>query len=84
MSPFASLGVADEAFALVGEGDDAGRQPLAFLIGDDLDLSPLHDRDNGIGGAEVDADDFCHRDAFNLNLCQIWGFGRRFQASWRP
>ena len=33
--------VADEAVALVGEGDDAGRQPVAFLVGDDLDLARL-------------------------------------------
>ena len=55
--------VADEAFALVGEGDDAGRQAVAFLVGDDLDLAAFHDRDDRVGGAQVDADDFfsfCH------------------------
>ena len=35
---------------------------MPFLVGDDLDLAPFHDRDDGVGGAEVDADDFffCH------------------------
>ncbi len=50
--------VADEAVALVGERDDAGRQAIAFLVGDDLDLAAFHDGDDGVRGAEVDADDF--------------------------
>ena len=50
--------VADQDVALVGEGDDAGREAVAFLIGDDLDFAAFHDGDDGIGRAEVDADDF--------------------------
>ena len=55
--------VADQPVALVGEGDDAGRQPVAFLVGDDLDLAPFHDGHDGVGRSQVDADDFfafCH------------------------
>ena len=54
-------GVADQPIALVGEGDDAGGQAMPFLVGDHLDLAPLHDRDDGVGGAEIDADDFFFR-----------------------
>ena len=50
--------IADEPVALVGERDDARRQPVAFLVGDDLDLAAFHDGDDRVRGAEVDADDF--------------------------
>ena len=50
--------VADQAVALVGEGDDAGRQAIAFLVGDDLDLAAFHDGHDRVGRAQVDADDF--------------------------
>ena len=33
--------VADQHVALVGERDDAGRQPVAFLVGNDLGLARL-------------------------------------------
>ncbi len=56
MSPFSRLGdflpfgrVADEAIAIVGECDHAGGEPIAFLIGDDLDLAPFHDGNTGVG-----------------------------------
>ena len=43
--------IADEPVALVGERHDAGGQPVAFLVGDDLDLAAFHDRDDGVGRA---------------------------------
>ena len=54
--------VADQPIALVGEGHHAGRQAVAFLIGDDLDLAAFHDRHDRVRRAQVDADDFffCH------------------------
>ena len=39
-----------------------GVRRLPFLVGDDLDLAAFHDGDDGVGRAQVDADDFffCH------------------------
>ena len=53
-------GLADQALAVRGEGDDGGRGARAFRILDDLGGRALHDRDAGIGGAQVDADYFSH------------------------
>ena len=44
--------------ALVGERDDAGRQAVAFLIGDDLHLAAFHDGHDRVRRTQVDADDF--------------------------
>src|SRR5205823_2934398 len=54
--------VAHQPVALVRERHHARRQPVAFLVGNNLDLIPLHDRHHRVGGAEVDPDDFffCH------------------------
>ena len=52
--------LADEALAVVREGDDGGRGARAFRILDDLRLRAFHDGDAGVGGAEVDADNFTH------------------------
>ena len=49
--------ISHEHISLVGEGDDAGCQAIAFEVGDDLRLTPLHDRDHGVGGPQVDSDD---------------------------
>ena len=57
--------LADEHFALVGERDDARREPVAFGVRDDLRLFAFHDGDDRVGRAQVDADDFfasCHCD----------------------
>ena len=53
-------GLADQALAVGGEGDDGGGGAGAFRILDDLGGRALHDRDAGIGGAQVDADYFSH------------------------
>ncbi len=47
---------------LVGEGDDRGRRACALRILDHPCLAAIHDGDAGIGGAEVDPDDFRHAD----------------------
>ena len=53
-------GLADQPFAVAGEGDDGGGGARAFRILDDLGGRALHDRDARIGRAEVDADHFSH------------------------
>ena len=50
--------LADEDIALVGERDDARRQPIAFRVGDDLRFFAFHHGDDRVGRAQVDADDF--------------------------
>ena len=53
-------GLADQALAVVGEGDDRRRGARALGILDDFRGRSLHDRDAGVGGPEVDADNFSH------------------------
>ena len=50
----------DQPLAGLGERDDRRRQPPAFRIGDDDGLAAFHDGDDGVGRAQVDADDFAH------------------------
>ncbi len=51
----------DEAFALVGEGDDRGRDSVAAGVDENLGLVALHDADHAVGRAQVDADDLGHK-----------------------
>ena len=53
--------VADEAVAFVGEGHHAGRQAVAFLVGDHFDFVAFHHGHDGVGRPQVDADDFFFR-----------------------
>ena len=53
-------GLTDEDVAVLGERDDGGRGARAFRVGDDDGLACFQDGHAGIGGAEVDADDFTH------------------------
>src|SRR5262249_28178232 len=71
--------VADEAVALVGEGDDAGRQPVTLLVGDDLHLAAFHDGHHRVRRAEVDPDNrftLCHRYAPFWTTTHRTGAGR--------
>jgi hypothetical protein len=56
-------GVPHQDVAFIGKSHDAGRQAVPLLIGDDLDLAPLHHRYHGVRRAQVNPDDFflCHR-----------------------
>ncbi len=63
-------GLADEPVSFIRKGHHAGGEPIAFLIGDDLDLAPLHDRDHGVGRAQIDADDFFFRHWLLLLSCR--------------
>jgi hypothetical protein len=51
---------ADEDLAVFLVGDDRRRGTSAFGIFDDLRLTAFHDRHAGVGGAQVDTDDFAH------------------------
>jgi NAD-specific glutamate dehydrogenase. len=50
----------------LGERDDRRRQPSAFGVGDHHGFAAFHDRDDGVGGAQIDADDFAHDDLSSL------------------
>ncbi len=54
----AFCGLADEAFAVLGEGDDRRGGAHAFRVFDDFGLVAFHDGNARVRGAEVDADDF--------------------------
>ena len=49
--------LADDGLPLVGERDDAGRQPVPLGVGDDLDFLAFHHGHDRVGGSEVDSDD---------------------------
>src|SRR5213082_1263436 len=51
--PFGDL--ADETLTALSEPDDGRRQAASFRVDDDLRLIALHDGDNGVCGAEVNA-----------------------------
>ena len=65
--------LADQHVALVGERHDAGRQPVAFLVGDDLGFFAFHHGHDRVGGAQVDADDLFAASHGTLKI-------RRFRA----
>ncbi len=51
---------ADEDFPVLHVSDDGGRGACALGVLDHLGLAALHDRDAGVGRAEVDSDDLSH------------------------
>ena len=53
-------GLPDQHLAVLGEGDDRRRRAVTFAVLDDLGLAALHDRDTGIGRAQIDANHFSH------------------------
>ena len=52
--------VTDDDFAVLLEADDRRSGPGSFRVGDDDRFSGLVDRDDGVGGAEVDSDCLRH------------------------
>jgi hypothetical protein len=52
--------LANEAFTGLGYADDRRSSPRAFLVGDDLRLATLHNRDHGVRGAQVNTDNLTH------------------------
>jgi hypothetical protein len=53
-------GLPHHDLAILREGDDRRSRAIPFTVLDHARLAALHDRDAGVGRAEVDADDFCH------------------------
>ena len=53
-------GVAHLALAILSESDDGRRRARAFVIDDNGRLVAFHHGHAGIGGAQVDSDDFSH------------------------
>ena len=49
-----------------------GVSRLAFRVGDDDRLAAFHDRDDRVGRAEVDTDDFAHVSVLRARECW-WG-----------
>jgi hypothetical protein len=49
-----------QALAGLAEGNDRGSNAATFRVLDDGGLIAFHHRDNGVCGAQVDADDFAH------------------------
>lgn len=58
--------LADEDLAVLGEGDDGRRGPGALGVGDDGGLAAFQNADDGVSGAQVDADRTCHFDFLQL------------------
>jgi hypothetical protein len=52
--------LADQAFAVLGEGHDRWSGPRAFRILDDLRLAAFHDCNAAVRRPQVDADDLSH------------------------
>ena len=52
---------ADHALAGLRERHDRRSRPPTLRVGDDDRLAALHHRDTGIGRAEIDTDDLCHK-----------------------
>src|SRR5579872_1220910 len=53
--------LSDEPFPSFGESNYGRRGTPSFFIGNDLGLATLHYGDAGVGGAEVNSDNFCHK-----------------------
>ena len=54
----------DQAFAILGEGDDRRRGARAFRIFNYLRLGTVHHGDTAVGGSKVDTDNFSHYSPF--------------------
>ena len=64
--------ISDEDVSLIGERHDAGGEPVAFLVRNNLRLFAFHHRHDGIRRAEVDPDNF-----FALSHCRYAPFDQR-------
>ena len=75
--------LADEHLAGLRERDDRGRRAGALGVGDDGGLARLEHRDDGVGGAEIDADGLGHgsslMDAFGVSRSDRTGRDLRLE-----
>ena len=53
----------DQTFAAFGKADNRRCRAPTFLVGDDDGLAAFHHGDDGVGRAQVNANDFAHSDA---------------------
>ena len=60
--------LADQPLAVLGESNDRGGDAAPLRVDDDLRLVAFHDRDHGVRGSEVNADDLCHN---LISLCDL-------------
>ncbi len=76
----ATRDLADQHLALVVPRHHRRRQPPALFVGDDRRVLAIHDGHDGVGGAEVDSDDFAHEliFLFSLSLPRV---GFRFRGN---
>ena len=72
-------GLAHQDLIILGKGDDRRRCPVALGILDDFALLAVHDGHAGIGGSQVDSDDFAHA-CFSMNL-NIFVTSTRYEDS---
>jgi len=59
---------ADQHLAVTREGDDRRGGAVPFAVLDDLGFAVLHDGHAGVGGTQVDANDFAHALVLRLGL----------------
>jgi len=59
--------LADESVAVLGVGDDGGGGSLALGVGDDGGFAAFHGGDGGIGGSQVDTNNFLIDDTERTN-----------------
>ncbi|MND90539.1 NAD-specific glutamate dehydrogenase [compost metagenome] len=52
--------LANQDFAIVGVSDDRRRGTRAFSVLDNLDVAVFQNGDAGVGGPQVDTNDFTH------------------------
>ena len=53
-------GLPHQHFVVLGEGDDGRRGTVSLAVFDDLGLVAFDHRHAGVGGAQINTDDFCH------------------------
>jgi hypothetical protein len=61
-------GLADQHFAVTCKSDDRRRRAGSLRVGDDDRVATLKDRDDGVGGPEVDTDRTSHGDFLLIDI----------------
>ncbi len=64
-----------QPLAALGEADYRRSRPPTFLVRDDDRLPAFHNGDHGVGGAQIDANDFAHNVRFSLPLLCVRTLG---------